>query len=72
MSDLRLPFDLPKSIPQHVMLAVLNRCDDTREFMLEMWKANPHLAKQGGNKVAMLLSSKASKPPTQDDITHHN
>ena len=47
--------DLPKTISQEVMLAVLNRCDETREFMVEMWRTNPHLAKQGGAKVAMLL-----------------
>ncbi len=45
----------PKAITQEVMLAVLNRCDETREFMVEMWRTNPRLAKQGGAKVAMLL-----------------
>lgn len=49
------PVDLPKVIPEEVMLAVLNRCDETREFMVQMWLDNPHLAKQGGAKVAMLL-----------------
>ena len=49
--------DLPKTISEDVMLAVLNRCDETREFMVEMWRTNPHLAKQGGAKVAMLLKS---------------
>lgn len=44
-----------KVISQEVMLAVLNRCDDTREFMVEMWRNNPRLAKQGGSKVATLL-----------------
>ena len=42
-------------IPQEVMVAVLNRCDDTREFMVQMWLQNPQLAKQGGKKVAQLL-----------------
>ena len=59
---------LPKSIPQSVMLAVLNRSDETREFMIEMWRANPQLAKQGGSKVAMLLSQTADVPGTQDDF----
>lgn len=69
MTDFLLPIDLPNTIPQNVMLAVLNRCDETREFMIEMWSANPHLAKQGGNRVAMLLSPTTSTPATQDDFT---
>lgn len=54
--------ELPRVIPQEVMLAVLNRCDDTREFLAKMWHQNPHLAKQGGSKVAMLLGLQA--PPS--------
>lgn len=56
-------------IPQSVMLAVLNRCDETREFMVEMWRANPKLAKQGGAKVAMLLSQFPSTEGTQDEFS---
>ena len=48
---------LPKVIPREVMIAVLNRCDETREFMVQMWMQNPQLAKQGGAKVAQLLSA---------------
>lgn len=43
-------------ISQETMLAVLNRCDETREFMVQMWLQNPELAKQGGAKVAALLA----------------
>ena len=43
-------------ISQEWMLAVLNRCDETREFMVQMWLQNPELAKQGGAKVAALLT----------------
>ncbi len=46
-----------KTIPQEVMLVVLNRCDETREFMAQVWLQNPHLAKQGGRKAAELISS---------------
>ena len=67
MPDLRLLVALPNSIPQNVMLAVLNRCDETREFMIGMWRANPQLAKQGGSKVAFLLSSTANTSGTQDE-----
>ena len=42
--------------PHEVMLAVLNRCDDTRELMVQMWLQNPQLAKQGGEKIVQLLS----------------
>lgn len=62
---------LPTSIAQNVKLAVLNRCDETREFMIEMWKANPYLEKQGGNKAAMLLSSTTYASATQDDFTQN-
>jgi hypothetical protein len=57
MHDAQVPFATQQTIPQSVMLAVLNRCDDMRDFMVEMWRANPQLAKQGGAKVAMLLST---------------
>lgn len=46
-----------KVIPLEVMVAVLNRCDETREFMVQMWLQNPHLARQGGAKVAQLLKA---------------
>ncbi len=45
-----------KVISQESMIAVLNRCDETREFMIQMWLQNPDLAKQGGAKVAALLA----------------
>lgn len=44
-------------IPQQVMLAVLDRCDETRDFLVAMWLRNPQLAKQGGQKVALMLNS---------------
>ena len=44
------------SIPHETMIAVLNRCDDTREFTVQMWLQNSHLAKQGAALVAALLS----------------
>ena len=53
----RVDVPLTKVIPQEVMIAVLNRCDETREFMVQMWLQNPQLAKQGGAKVAQLLST---------------
>ena len=43
-------------IPHEVMIAVLNRCDERREFMIQMWLQNPALARQGGAKVAALLT----------------
>ena len=57
MNSSHSKLDLPKTISEDVMLAVLNRCDETREFMVEIWRTNPHLAKQGGAKVALLLES---------------
>ena len=43
-------------IPHEVMIAVLDRFDERREFMIQMWLQNPELAKQGGAKVAALLA----------------
>ena len=43
-------------IAHEVMIAVLNRCDERREFMIQMWLQNPALARQGGAKVAALLT----------------
>jgi len=43
-------------IAHEVMVAVLNRCDERREFMIQMWLQNPALARQGGAKVAALLA----------------
>ena len=53
----RVDVPLPKAISLEVMIAVLNRCDETRELMVQMWMQNPQLAKQGGAKVAQLLSA---------------
>jgi hypothetical protein len=60
MSNYKTSVELPKAISQEVMLAVLNRCDDARDFMVEMWRNNPRLAKQGGSKVGILLGQ---QPP---------
>jgi hypothetical protein len=62
MPNLQKYQNLPRIIPQEVMLAVLNRCDDTREFMLEMWRNNSRLAMQGRSKVAILLGQ---QPPVE-------
>ena len=43
-------------IPHEVVIAVLGRCDERREFMIQMWLQNPQLARQGGAKVAALLA----------------
>lgn len=52
----QVPLPEMQVIPHEVMVAVLNRCDETREFMVQIWLQNPQLAKQGGAKVAALLS----------------
>ena len=55
--SLNSPTATPKKIiPEATMLAVLNRCDETREFLAQFWLANPHVAKQGGAKVAALIA----------------
>ena len=51
------PSPVPENMIAHeVMIAVLNRCDERREFMVQMWLQNPALARQGGAKVAALLA----------------
>ena len=52
----QVPLPEKQVIPHEFMVAVLNRCDETREFMGQMWLQNPQLAKQGGAKVAALLN----------------
>ncbi|MGB4118145.1 MAG: hypothetical protein WBK51_16505 [Polaromonas sp.] len=71
MDEHQAPSVMQQTIPQSVMLAVLNRCDDMREFMVEMWRANPQLAKQGGAKVAMLLSASENNAGISDDVARH-
>lgn len=48
-------------LTEAVMLARLQKSDEMREFFIEMWKQNPALAKQGGERVQNLLSAVDSK-----------
>ncbi len=58
-------------IPHEVMIAVLNRCDERREFMIQMWLQNPALARQGGAKVAALLTPlQTSTHPKEEPYEH--
>lgn len=43
-------------LTESVMLSRLQKSDEMREFVIEMWKQNPTLAKQGGVRVQNLLS----------------
>ena len=51
---------LKKSITESYLIAVLNRMDEQREFMVQFWLQNPTLAKQGGEPVARLLGLHSS------------
>jgi MSHA pilin protein MshD len=42
-------------IPEEIMLARLEQSEQMREFFIEMWKQNPSLAEQGGEKVKNLM-----------------
>ena len=65
MSDARRP---PDTIPQDLMLARLAQSEQMREFFIQMWLQNPALAKQGGARVASLLSpARAQNEPA---LTH--
>jgi MSHA pilin protein MshD len=44
-----------ETISEQVMLARLAQSEQMREFYIEMWKQNPTLAKQGGERVRQLL-----------------
>ena len=46
----------PVTIPQDLMLARLAQSEQMREFFIQMWLANPALARQGGARVRELLS----------------
>jgi MSHA pilin protein MshD len=45
-----------KIIPEEIMLARLAQSEQMREFFIEVWKQNPGLAKQGGEKVKNLMT----------------
>ena len=60
VSDPQMP--ARSAISQEVLLAVLDRCDETRDFLVAMWQRNPQLAKQGGRKVALLLEPSSTTP----------
>lgn len=47
---------LPVTIPQDLMLARLAQSEQMREFFIQMWLANPALARQAGARVQELLS----------------
>ena len=53
-----------ETIPEEVMLARLEQSEQMREFFIEMWKQNPVLAKQGGERIRRLLSPMETLPPT--------
>ena len=42
-------------IPQEIMLARLEQSEQMSAFFIEVWKQNPALAKQGGEKVKNLM-----------------
>lgn len=45
-----------QTIPEHIMLARLEQSEQMREFFIQMWKQNPQLAEQGGEKVRELMT----------------
>jgi len=53
MADAARP---PVKIPQNLMLARLAQSEQMREFFIQMWLANPVLARQAGARVRELLS----------------
>jgi hypothetical protein len=52
-------------ISEEVLLARLNQSDEMREFFIQMWLQNPHLAKQGGAKVRELLAALEPRRDTE-------
>ncbi|MGB8857186.1 MAG: hypothetical protein WCC58_11015 [Burkholderiales bacterium] len=50
-----------KIIPEHLKLSRLEWSEQMREFCIQMWLQNPALAKQGGSKVADILSLHKTK-----------
>lgn len=61
-------FDVPKVIPEAVMLARLEQSEQMREFFIQMWLQNPALARQGGARVASLLAPVASQSSAVPDV----
>lgn len=44
------------TIPHELLLSRLNQSEQMRDFFIQMWLQNPHLAEQGGEKLRSLLS----------------
>ena len=69
ISDPQVP--ARSAISQEVLLAVLDRCDETRDFLVAMWQRNPQLAKQGGQKVALMLNSDMTALQSRHEPSRH-
>jgi MSHA pilin protein MshD len=57
-----------ETISEQVMLARLAQSEQMREFYIEMWKQNPTLAKQGGERVRQLLAPMETPSPTMSAL----
>jgi hypothetical protein len=44
-----------RQIHADTLLALLQRWDETRQFMIQFWRDNPVMAKQGGREVLDLI-----------------
>jgi hypothetical protein len=51
------------AIPHATLLMRLEQSEDLRDFAIQMWLQNPHLALQGGERVRQLLIDLAAVPP---------
>ena len=49
-----------KVIPEELLRARLEQSEQMREFFIQMWLQNPHLARQGGARVQGLITPLAS------------
>ncbi|MBU0622822.1 MAG: hypothetical protein KJ795_13375 [Gammaproteobacteria bacterium] len=54
MSEAKAP--VRQTIPEPIMPARLEQSERMREFFIQMWKQNPQLAQQGGEKVRSLMT----------------
>jgi len=49
------PHPPPPTIPEELMLARLEQSEQMREFFIQMWLQNPHLAEGVGERIKAIL-----------------
>ncbi|MEO5341783.1 MAG: hypothetical protein H7842_00340 [Gammaproteobacteria bacterium SHHR-1] len=52
----------PKTIPEEVLLARIEQSEQMRAFCIQVWRENPQLARQAGERVRQLMQALPEPP----------